>query len=334
MGAFRPRVLAVAVKIETTSGTDSVPTLAANAVSLIGVPTIGMAYLEAGKRGDVVTGVLGNVDRAAPAGRHVSIDLKLEVKGFGAAYSAVNLPEIDALLRGSGLLHTVVVTGGSESVTYVTLDDQMETFTLYAWTANKLWKLVGCVAKPKLTGTALQRGIWDFNVIGKLVTDPATTAFSAPTLNQTVPPLFHSGAAQIGAAFTTAVAEPLIIKTTELDFGTTVSERSSAGATDGIIGWTISDRNARQKMTIEQVTLATFDPYAASKQNSSGAIDTKAQYQWGNAQYNRLKVFTGRWAIEAPTHPDVNNLSGWDLQGDLVLGTEPVGLRELRLLYD
>lgn len=333
MGAFRPRVLAVAVKIETTSGTDSVPTLAANAVSLIGVPSLNLGYLERGKRGDVVTGILGNVDRAAPAGRNVSIDLKLEVKGFGAAYSAVNLPEVDVLLRGAGLSQAVVTTGGSESVTYKTLDDQMETFTLYAWTANKLWRLVGCVAKPKLSGTALQRGIWDFSVQGKLVTDPATTAFAAPTLNQTVPPLFHSGAAQIGL-WTTAVAEPLIIKSAELDFGTTVSERSSAGAADGIIGWIISDRNARLKMAVEQVTLATFDPYAASKQNSSGAIDTKAQYQYGTVQYNRLKVFSGRWALEAPTHADVNNLSGWDLQGDLVLGTEPVGLRELRLFFD
>jgi hypothetical protein len=40
MGAFRPRILAIAAKIEATSGVDSVPTLAANALNVVGVPTL------------------------------------------------------------------------------------------------------------------------------------------------------------------------------------------------------------------------------------------------------------------------------------------------------
>jgi hypothetical protein len=87
-------------------------------------------------------------------------------------------------------------------------------------------------------------------------------------------------------------------------------------------------------MDVEQVSLATFDPYAASKQNSSGAIDTKPVFQIGSAQYNRMKFFGGRWALEAPGHGDVNNLSGWNLNGALVLGTEAVGLRESRIVFD
>jgi len=210
----------------------------------------------------------------------------------------------------------------------------METATIYAWTAHKLFKLVGCVAKPKLTGTALKIGTMDFSVVGKMVTDAVdVTPFVAPTLNQTVPPLFHSGAAQIGAGWTTASAEPLIIKTAELDFGNTVSERSSAGATDGIIGWIVTDRKMALKMAVEQVTLATFDPYTASRQNSV-ISNLPVQFQWGSAQYNRLKVFTGRWALKAPGDAAVNNLSGWDLNGELVQTTEATSGREIRLLYD
>lgn len=333
MGAFRPRVLALAIKAEATSGVDSVPTLAANAISVVGVPTLNLAYMEPGLRDDVVSGVLGTVDRAPPAGRNISFDVTVEVKGYGAAYSGAFLPDADVLWRASGLSKTVVTTGGSESVTYTTLDDSMETATAYCWTANKLWKIVGCVAAPKLSLRALQRGLLTYTVRGKLATDPATTAFSAPTLNQTVPPLWHSAAAQIGT-WTTASGEPLILSSADIDFGTVVSERPSAGATDGLIGFIISDRKVRLTESVEQVTLSTFDPYAASKQNSSGAIDTKAQLQIGTAQYNRLKVFTGRWALEAPGHADVNGLSGWNLQGNLVAGTEPVGLREIRLVYD
>lgn len=330
---FRPRIIAAAVKIEATSGTDAVPTLAANALQLVGVPTLNPSYMENGVRDDVQTGILGTVDRAAPAGRMATIDITLEVRGYGAAYSAVNRPEADVLLRISGMAPIVVTTVNAEKVTYTTLDDAFETATLYLWSANKLFKLVGCVAKPKLSAKALQRGLVTFSVQGKMASDPITTAFSAPTLNQTVPPLFHSAAAQIGL-WTTASAEPLIVSAVDLDFGVATAERSSAGATDGYVGPMIADRKARLGMDVEQVTLSTFDPYAASLQNSSGAIDTKPQFQIGTAQYNRLKFFGGRWALEAPRHSDVNSLSGWHLEGNLVLGTEATGGREMRLLFD
>jgi hypothetical protein len=170
-------------------------------------------------------------------------------------------------------------------------------------------------------------------VQGKLSADPVTTAFSAPTLNMTVPPIFNSAAANIGLWLTSSV-EPLVIRSIGFDDGASVTERPSAGATDGLIGWIINDRKPRLTMDVEQVSLATFDPYAASKQNSSGAIDTKSTIQLGTAQYNRMKFYTGRWALEAPGHGDVNNLSGWNLAGALVLGTEPVGFRESRIFFD
>jgi hypothetical protein len=330
---FRPKILALAMKIESPSGTDSVPTLAANALSLVGVPSLNLNYLETGVRDDVITGVLGTVDRAAPAGRNVSFDMTLEVKGYGAAYSAANKPESDVPLRASGRAAASVLTGGSESWTYLTLDDAMETASAYCWTANKLFKLVGCVCTLKFAAVVNQRAFFTFNVRGKLSTDPATTAFSAPTLNQTVPPIFNGAAANIGL-WTTAVGEPLVIRSVSFDDQASVTERPSAGATDGLIGWIINDRKPRLQMDVEQVSLATFDPYAASKQNSSGAIDTKPVFQIGSAQYNRMKFFGGRWALEAPGHGDVNNLSGWNLNGALVLGTEAVGLRESRIVFD
>jgi hypothetical protein len=333
MGAFRPRILAIAAKIEATSGVDAVPTLAANALNVVGVPALNLGYLESGVRDDVVSGVLGTVDRAAPAGRNVSFDMVMEVKGFGAAYSGANRPEADVPLRASGRSATVVTTPGSESVTYLTLDDAMETATFYCWTANKLWKLIGCTCRMKFAAVVNQRAFFTFTVQGKVSTDPATTAFSAPTLNQTVPPVFNGAAANIGL-WTTASSEPLILNRVDFDDQAVVAERPSAGATDGLIGWIIADRKPRLTMNVEQVALATFDPYAASKQNSSGAIDTKPVFQFGSAQYDRMKFFGGRWALEAPAHPDVNSLSGWALAGNLVAGTESVGLRESRLVFD
>ena len=330
---FRPKILAIAAKIEATSGTDSVPTLATNALNIVGVPSLNMGYLETGVRDDIITGVLGNVDRAAPSGRNVSFDLTMEAKGFGAVYTNTNRPDVDIPLRCTGRSATVAVGAGTESVTYLTLDDAMETATFYCWSANKLFKLVGCVAKMKFKAVVNQRCFFTFNITGKLTTDPATTSFSAPTLNQTVPPIFNGAAANIGL-WTTAVAEPLVINNVDFDDAASVVVRPSAGATDGLIGWFIDNRQPRLKMDVEQVTLATFDPYLASRQVSSGAIDTKPVFAVGSVQYNRMKFFGGRWALESPGHGGVNSLSGWNLNGELVQGTESVGTRESRIFFD
>jgi hypothetical protein len=118
----RERVRAILAKIETTSGTDSVPVAATDAVPTVGFPTIELAYLEQGERNDVQTGVLIATDRAAAAGRYARVTgLKLEVKPGGAAGLA---PEADVFLRGAGMSKTVV---GGVSVQYTTIDESMET---------------------------------------------------------------------------------------------------------------------------------------------------------------------------------------------------------------
>lgn len=334
MPAFRPRILAAAAKIEAVSGTDSVPTLAANAVGLVGIPTLNPAFLEGGLRDDVVFGGLGTIDRSAPAGRHATIDLTLEVKGFGAAYSAANRPECDVFLRGCGKSAVVDATVGAEKVTYTTLDDGFETFTLYLWSASKLFKLVGCVATCRFAFTANNRVLVTFSVTGKMASDPVQQALGAVTLNQTIPPLWHTATTSIGA-WSSASAEPLIMTRLELDLANTVVPRPSAGATDGLIGHYISDRKARVSTDVEQVGLAVFDPYAISKQaGGAGGTDTKLTTQIGGTQYNRMRLFTGRIALEPPTRTEVNGLAGWGLAGNLVAATESVSGREVRLVFD
>lgn len=334
MPAYRPRILAAAAKIEPVSGTDSVPTLAANAVGLVGIPTLNPAFLEGGLRDDVVWGGLGTIDRSAPAGRHATIDLTLEVKGFGAAYSAANRPEMDPLLRGSGLSAVVDATLGAEKVTYTTLDGGFETFSLYLWSASKVYKLVGCVATFRFAFTVNNRVFATFSVTGRMASDPAQEALGAVTLNQTIPPLWHTATTSIGA-WNAGSAEPLIMTRLEADLANAIVPRPSAGATDGLIGHYISDRKARVSTDVEQVALATFDPYAISKQaGGAGATDTKLTTHVGNTQYNRMRLFTGRIALEPPTRTEVNGLAGWGLAGNLVAATEAVSGRELRLVFD
>lgn len=321
----RERIYGVTAKIETTSGTDSVPAAATDAVRLVGIPTLTYGYLEPGKRDDVQSGALLTVDRAAAAGRNGTIDITVEVKGGGSAGSA---PEADVFLRGAGM--SKVVAGGV-SVTYTTLDDLMETFTMYCYAARKLFKLVGCSCSLKLSAEAMKRGFMTFSVTGRIASDPTqltTPAFTFSTVN---PPLFHSAAATIGA-WTSADADPLVLKKASIDLGNVVNPRPSAGATDGLIGFAITDRKARQQLTIEVPLLATFDPFALSK--ATGDTMPITTWQVGTVAGNRLKVQTGRYSIEAPKIGADNAINTYDLDGSLGPGATGGVTRELVLLWD
>lgn len=326
----REKIFGVLCKIEPTSGTDSVPVPGTDAVRVIGIPTLNYGFLESGMRDDAQTGRLIPADRTEPAGRYGTIDIPLEIKGAGAAYSASVLPEADAFWRMSGFARTLDVTGAAEFVRYTTLDLGMETATLYLYAANKLIKMVGCVAAPKLSGEALKRGIITFTVTGKIVSDPTEAALPALTLSAVKPPLFHTGATAIGA-WTQSSGSPLVVRKADLDFGTQVSDRPSAGATDGLIGYLVTDRKTRQTLLVETVPLATFDPFAMAKTAGSGL--PVSSYQFGTIQYNRMKVVTGRWALEAPGDGADRGLKTWNLQGNLV-GDESITGRELYLKYD
>lgn len=332
---FRERVYGVLAKIETTSGTDAVPTGAANAVRVIGVPVATVDYLETAMRDDVIFGGLGVLDRTAPAARFVKVDLTLEAKGAGAAYSASVKPESDAFWRASGFSVTTDFTGGAEFYRYQTIDTGMETMTLYLYTANKLLKVVGCVAAPKFNVDALKRGFMTFSCTGKLVADPTEVAVPALTFNAALPPLMHTVATSIGA-WTEASGDPLVMRTVGIDFGTEVQDRPSAGATDGLIGFIITNRKPRQTMTVEIPTLTAFDAFAMSK--AVGAAQPASAWQIGQSGapgiYNRVKVVTGRWALEAPGIGSDKGLNTYNLAGNLVANTEAITGREAYIRFD
>lgn len=325
----REKIFGVLAKIETTSGVDSVP-VGTDAVRCIGIPTLNYDFLESGMRDDAQTGRLIPADRTEPAARFGTIDVTLELKGAGAAYAAGVKPEADVFWRMAGMSVTSDFTGSAEFYRYTTIDSGMETGTLYLYSANKLFKLIGCVAAPKLSGEATKRGLVTFTVTGKIASDPTETALISLTLSAVKPPLFHTGATSIGA-WTQASGSPLVLRRADIDFGTVVSDRPSAGATDGLIGYLITDRKVRQTMLVETVPLATFDPFTLSKTAGSGLPSTS--YQFGTVPYNRVKIVTGRWALEKPGDGADRGLKTYNLTGNLV-GDEAVTGRELYIRYD
>jgi hypothetical protein len=328
MAVYRTRVAAVAAKIEAVSGTDSVPTLALNSKRFLGTPVLTVDYLEPGKRDDVVHGGMGSIARAAPVGRFGTITLRMEARGAGSTYAAgAATPEVDEFLRAAGFLST----NTAATRVYTSLDDGFETMTLYCWSANKLFKLVGCVVHPHLTMDVNGIAIWEMAITGAMTADPTQTALGAITANNTIPPVFANSAISIGAV---NYAAGLFVRRFDLDYPVTIAARSGAGAPDGLIGYAITARGARLAMDIEQTPLATFDPYALSKAAGAGGVSTAGSLQLGAAgSFNGIMVEWGQWAIERPTHNDVEGLATWSLEGDLVQYSGAVYARESRITY-
>lgn len=315
----RIKIFAVAAKLEATPGTDSTPTFALNAVRVVGVPELVPDFLEKGDRADAQHGGMGRVGRAAPSGRWASIDLVMEVAGAGAAYAANVLPPIDPFLMAAGLIRTVTTTLNSEKVEYSTLDDWAgQTLTLYLHSANRLYRLVGCIAKPKLVLTVNQRALWQVTVVGRMATDPAANTLSGLTLPNVAIPTWK-GELSIGAwAHTTAAPNKLLASKLELDFGTT-EEASVGGGSDGLDAFVVTDRALRASAEVEQVALTTFDPFAIAKQGQSGSGQTATAIsaQISSSKYNRCSVLTGQWAIEHPKMTGAG-IAKWALAGDIV----------------
>lgn len=328
---YPEKLLAVLVKNEATSGVDAVPT-GTDAVRPVGIPTFTPGYLEPGLRDDVVLGTHGSIGRTAPAGRIGTVQITTEVRGRGSAYGAGTGPEANALLVSSAMQAALGGGAGTEKIEYFSVDTGYSTCTVYAYAAGKLIKLVGCVVDCVLAVDAMRRAFFQWTITGRMASDPTEAALPALTFNATEPPLFHSATATIGAWSSAAGADPLVLRTASIAWGNVIADRPSAGATDGLIGYQITDKKMKQTLGYEVPSLASHDAFALSK--AVGAAQPFSTWQIGTTQYNRIKISTGRWAMEAPSFSQQNGLWLWNVTGNLVQGTETTRQRELLITFD
>jgi hypothetical protein len=328
MAVKRWRVSAIAGKVEPVSGTDSVPTLAANAVNFIGLPPeLVVAYLESGDRGDVVYGGMGGeVAPSAPAGRYGTLRVRMEAKGNNLGYNetGVQFAEVDAFLRAAGF--------DNVSGVYSSLDDALETMSLYCWSAGNVFKLTGCVvSRVRLSARVNQRAFWEFEIQGVMAADPAALAMGAVTLSAIIPPIFANSAVVVG---TLNYAGGLLVKEFAYERTGTVATRGGAGAPDGLVGFAITDARTRLTMTIEQMALGTFDPYARSKDpGAAPGTDLSGSLLIGGTALNRILLEWGRWRLDPPGNADNEGLADWTLAGDLVANSLAVNNRESRISF-
>jgi hypothetical protein len=276
--------LLIAMKEEATAGVD---VLGGTYVAGDIVPTIAgtVRYARQATHSEnrMTAGQIGR-GPAVQGARLATVSFSLFARGRGAAYSASVLPEFDRAMQGCMLSQTLVVTPGSESVTYKP-SATAKTYTIYvvadipgglAWSAQ----LVGCVGTVRSSHRAGERLQFDFTFQGALDTEVDLT-YVGGTLALTPPfPTHISAAFQIGAANYAPCIESI-----NFDLGNQLVLIPCMNAAAGVQGYIVGTRVVSLRADPQLDREASSGWYAAI----DGGILKDCSFQCGTVQYNKIK---------------------------------------------
>lgn len=308
------KIFAVAAKTETVRLTDSVPTLASNAIRVVGAPaTLRMGFLETNDRRDAQSGRLGSEGRAPSAGRWGTVSISCEAHGLGANY-ATGPTYIDQhpLIRACGFSFASAGGAGVEHVLY-TDADSATTCTIYLWSLDKKFILTGCVGTYTDTFASGRVVMRTYEMTGVLATDPVTEAPGAQTLTSVIGPVFTGASLAIGSF---NVAGGLQLTGGTFTLGNTITALPSAGATDGHNGYEITDRAPSLALTMFAPSLAAYNAFTKARSGSDAvAIAWGTPGSAGAPPYNGQSYDFAAWEAGAPDVGDEGGVGTFAMTG-------------------
>lgn len=306
------RLFGFAAKLEAVGGTPEAVSKATNAIRLAASATIeGPLYVSANRREGVVTGSLAvRPAPAAPKGRFYRIRGSKEVQGYGAAYSAANLPPEDPILVAAGFSRAVVTTLGAEKVTYAPSDDPNtgtnDVMTVEAQTGNREYILTNAVTESlQLSVDANGIARWEFSIVGIYNTD-TEQALEAHTYS-TVAPAIWANASPLSIGGVTSIIGKRLVA----DWRLQAAIRSKPDAV-GIAGIRVTQRDPLIQLTAETLAKATWDPEADRDAVTQRAIDVTI----GATQYARVKLDADAAYVAQVARTQMDSLSHFEVDYD------------------
>ena len=243
-------------KIETTYGTDAVPTGAANAILATEIAIRPMEGSDQDRNHDTVyLGASGTI----PYDLHMVMTFKVELAGSGTAGTA---PAWGPLIRACGVAETV---DAGTDVTYNPISGAFESATFYLNIDGTLYTLVGARGNCEITVNASGIPYLEFTFTG-LWTKPSAQVLPTVNYDGFLKPLMASKANTPG--FTINAANH-VLRSFKLGFGNEVEPRFLIGAEE----IAIVDRSDMIEMQIEATPLATLDPFALARDQATVEID-------------------------------------------------------------
>jgi hypothetical protein len=303
-------------KVESTYGQDATPA-AADAI-VCSIPEIKV-------NGEKIERKAAGASKSPWAHRigikDIEISFEVELRGYGAAYSASNLPEVSPLLRSCGLSETVDATPGSENVVYQPVSSSFESCTIYYYDDGHLYKLLGCRGNPEFTMEAGKTGIAKFTMKA-LYAAPVDQTLITPTYQDVsvLPPVFLSATLTVGSW------TPVVNKF-GLNLGNEMASRKDANAAAGLIEQIITARKATGGVDPEAVALATENPWTKWSGGTAQAIAATL----GDTQYNKVQFSVPKAVYDAVNLADREKRRVWDIP---FVCARDTGDDELVITYD
>lgn len=315
-GPYNLRLEALLVEEESVYASDPTPT-AAEGIRVVGRiwEALSPEFVFPNKREDVVSNNLIKVAPGIPAGRIMNLDFRVQVIGYGSAYSSVTpiRPDMDALLMACGMGRTHVDTGAAESVSYALASSGHSSCTIWAYAGGDLLKIVGCRGNWVWDVAAGNLGEMRFQMQGMLSTAPAETAVIAATYDAVVPPAAKAMSLAIvpsgGGSWTPRSASFSVTP------GNEIVRLDDVNSTDGIESFEIIRQVPRFTLNCRKPDLTDYTYYARALAQTLHTIDATL----GSTQYNRLKLdIDAAYLTTDPAHTGENGFAGGTLEYELL----------------
>ena len=287
---------AIAVKLETTYRTDSVPTSSADAIE-VEDPTWAITDNRTGTR--KTAGGFGGL-KDVKAGELVEVTFMVPLQGSSAAGTA---GDIDPLLQIAGYDAPTVVA--STSVTYDTLlESSIKSASCYFWDDGKLIKLVGCrgnISGALTIGDAY--GKLSYTLKGHLASNPTDLAYPSSFTFDNVepPPLKNLSGLLLGGAY---VPE---ISSLTFELGNVLTPSDSMYEANGFGEIVITDRDIVGTFDPLDTLVATQDWFDDWKQGTSKTLTTGVI---GSTAGNRYSIAFSDVYYRELSSEDRNGLTG------------------------
>jgi len=237
-------------KVETTKGTDAVPTAALNAIRCVSFAT---SVTQNNIERSVVKQTMGNLAHLVDPDASVTVEVVVELKGSGTAGTA---PDIAPLMQACRMLETIAA---GTSVSYNPSTAVEKTITLYVYKDGMLWKITGAVGTYSVSSD-----------IGSVPT--ATFSFQGGYITPVV------AAVPVGASF--EPTDPVVASTSDVitdglsikagafsaDIGNDVQEHKTTGEHSFVV------TNRAPTMTFTKDSIATAAEWAALANGTDASL--------------------------------------------------------------
>ncbi len=281
------RKTVVMAKVETTYGTDAVPTGAANAM-LVSNVTLTPLENDMAQR-NYVRPFLGTLQELVAASRAV-LDFEVELAGSGAAGTA---PAWGAVLRACGFSETLSV---GVSASYAPVSASFDSVTIYTFIDGVKHALLGA------------RGTVDFTFKDKTVPTAKikmTGLYAAPadlvnptiTLTSWQTPLAMNNANTTGFSLHGYAG---VLSNLTVTMANNVQHRNLVGTEEV----QITDRKPTGSITIEAVHIAQMDFFTRANTAALGAL----ALTHGTVAGNKVQLNLPNVQLTKPTYADLNGI--------------------------